>query len=97
MLQVFNQFAVVMDARVVGTQCYAFVRFDSPESARHVMEVRPPPSGPHTHVLPHAPSRMHSSASLRTRVAGRMDRACPGRRPPLFPRAHAVPSAAGCS
>lgn len=36
--EIFNQLSPVKDANVVGTQCFAFVRFMSPEGARHVME-----------------------------------------------------------
>jgi hypothetical protein len=41
--QVFSDLAPVVHARVVGTQCYAFVRFQSPGDADHVMQVWLPP------------------------------------------------------
>ena len=41
-LQVFVQLAPVAEARVVGTQCYAFVKFESRGAAEHVMQVRQP-------------------------------------------------------
>ncbi len=37
--QVFAELAPVESARVVGTQCYAFVRFASPDAATAVIEV----------------------------------------------------------
>lgn len=37
--QVFGDIAAVDHARVVGTQCYAFVRFRSPADADFVMQV----------------------------------------------------------
>jgi RNA recognition motif. (a.k.a. RRM, RBD, or RNP domain) len=38
-MQVFSEMAPVVHARVVGTQCYAFVRFQSPSDADYVMQV----------------------------------------------------------
>jgi RNA recognition motif. (a.k.a. RRM, RBD, or RNP domain) len=43
---VFSDLAPVVHARVVGTQCYAFVRFQSPGDADYVMQV-----GPHVEVV----------------------------------------------
>lgn len=40
LVQVFAELAPVESARVVGTQCYAFVRFTTPAAAAAVMEVR---------------------------------------------------------
>ncbi len=37
--QIFAELAPVENARVVGTQCYAFVRFQSPRDAAYIMEV----------------------------------------------------------